>query len=76
MFEKVTKDILNKINDEDLINRSRSIKLGYNNMNLFKSDEKSVSTLIKQRKSNNTKISNHSGDNQSNYLDMKCCDIF
>jgi len=31
LFETITKDIIFKMNDEELVNRSRSIKLGYNN---------------------------------------------
>lgn len=39
LFENITRDIIHKMNDEDLINRSRSIKLGYNNGSMYKADE-------------------------------------
>lgn len=39
LFEDITRDIIHKMNDEDLINRSRSIKLGYNNSALYNADE-------------------------------------
>ena len=42
LFESITRDIIHKMNDEDLTNRSRSIKLGYNNNALYKADEEFV----------------------------------
>lgn len=76
MFEKVTKDILMKIDDEDLLNRSKSIKLGYNNFSLFKNDENNVRAVLKQRKSDG-KESNLTGGQFNNYYEnMKCCNIF
>jgi len=39
LFENITRDIIYKMNDEDLINRSRSIKLGYNNISMFKNED-------------------------------------
>jgi hypothetical protein len=84
MFSKITKDILNKTDDEDLINRSKSIKLGYNNNNFFKNDDQNIKAILKknQIKSEciNTNINNQSGENQyfyqNGYYDMRCCIIF
>ncbi len=42
LFEDITRDIIYKMNDEDLISRSRSIKLGYENSAMFKADEEFV----------------------------------
>jgi len=39
LFEDITRGIIHKMNDEDLINRSRSIKLGYNNISMYSNDD-------------------------------------
>lgn len=64
LFEKMTLDIIYKMNDEDLINRSRSIKLGYNNVNVFKDE---TSPFTEYNKSIREDDLNHNKDNKSHY---------
>ncbi len=84
LFENITKDIIFKMNDEDLINRSRSIKLGYNNISLFKNDENNFyeysninnynkinENSNKDNKSILSKRRSSYGENESNF--SNCC---
>ncbi len=76
LFENITRDIIYKMNDEDLINRSRSIKLGYNNIAMFKNEDDDVNyynnekkgLLIKKNNENNKfrDINGFHNDNKGN----------
>lgn len=81
LFEDITHDIIYKMNDEDLINRSRSIKLGYNNVSMYYNEEQfgkdwnylnseEKKAFLKNRNGNaNCKDSNFKGEKSNNNKD-------
>ena len=75
LFENITSDIIYKMNDEDLINRTRSIKLGYNNIALFKNDEKNY--YDREINSGNNSRNSANYNKQTDNFDKfsNCCKI-
>lgn len=76
LFENITSDIIYKMNDEDLINRTRSIKLGYNNIALFKNDDKNFYDCEINTGNNSRNSANYYNKQNDNFDKFSnCCKI-